>query len=133
MTLPATYVSILAEGASALRARERRLRDIALRRVNESAPLLAVRDTASLAMRLEGVSDWEWRTGFASTLLGGQDLSLVCELGAGGKRDDESQDPALLDTAAERAALVRLCEFLKQYTSGVFAFDDAAHVAREQS
>ena len=120
MQLPSDYLDVVKAGAAALREIGVQLRAVAERSPNTPELWLSVRDYEGLAARLADPDDWEWRHGFADLLLSPQDFGVLDEL-----LSEDPTGPALLP-AARRVAVARLREFLTQYDSREFEFEDPA-------
>jgi hypothetical protein len=117
MKLPADYLEIIDEGAAVLRALGAQLRrEIA---ANPNAPelWLSVRDYEGLAGRLADSDESEWHGGWVNLLLSGQDFGVLDELIA------RSDDPPVLVSSEQAAALSRMRRFLREYCDREFELD----------
>jgi len=119
--LPPSYKAILRDGAAALRHTAGLLRHRADREREPGETLLALRDIAGLAWRLECTEEWEWEQGFASLSLGGQDLAVLDSLIEENLKSSPYADDSIVDNGRRRGQqLATLRDFLARYTMGEF-------------
>jgi hypothetical protein len=114
LKLPADYLAIITDGASALRSVGQALRGAAAQNSATPELWLSIRDVEGLADRIGWLPDEEWRAGAAHLLITGQDVGVLEELVANpaavGYRSD----------AEATAKLARLHAFLRRYCAGEF-------------
>jgi hypothetical protein len=120
MKLPADYFELVGNGVAALRQLAGQLRVRAAEEPNAPELWLSVRDYEGLAGRLADSDEWEWRGGFASILISGQDFGVLDELLA--RRDGSP----ILASEEQAAALARLRQFLRRYCDREFELDEPA-------
>jgi hypothetical protein len=119
MQLPADYPDIIAAGVDVLRSVGAQLRTEAAQRPKAAELWLAVRDVEGLAGRLADASNAEWRQGFMSTFMNGQDLGVLDELlGVGADAGGRSRV-----RGAQADSIARLRRFLQQYGDREFELD----------
>jgi hypothetical protein len=123
--LPADYRAVVLDGVRVLRQVATELRVRAADAPGEPTYLLALRDVSGLADRLDGLSGWEWRGGFASLSVTPQDVAVLRELAAGADARSPYRDASRPAVPLRGAALRALARFLDRYLAHEFAFEDA--------
>lgn len=116
MKLPSDYLAVVGDGASALLAVGRALRNTVAGEPDREELWLSVRDVEGLAGRIADLPDEDWRTGAAGLWVTGQDVGVVEELVA-------KPVPAVAVPAELTARLARLHDFLRRYCDGEFESD----------
>ena len=118
MKVPTDYRDLVGHGVTVLLTLAAQLRLRATAQPHAPQLWLSVRDYEGLAGRLGDFDDSEWRAGMVRTFISGQDLGVLDELIA------RSADAPIHPSAEQAAALQRLRQFLHQYSTGEFEFDD---------
>jgi|GEM_PF-2163085 len=124
--LPADYPAVVLDGVRVLRQVATELRVRAADDPGEPTHLLALRDVSGLADRLEGLSGWEWRGGFASLSVVPEDVAVLRELADAADARSPYRDAPPPAVPRGGAALRALIRFLDRYLAHEFAFEDVS-------
>ena len=116
MQLPAEYMEIVADGASALIAIAARARAHAERNPARPELWLSVRDVAGLAGRMAEPDPFAWEEGFARLHFNGQDIGVLDDLLIGHGSETAASRYGVSDR--EATALHNLRTFLRAYSDG---------------
>ena len=120
MQPPVDFMRMVHDAATLLWSLGRELRAEAEKAPDRAELWLSTRDFEGLATRLGDADEWQWRNGFASLVVGGQDLAVLDEILLGSALMPRSL------TSAEQNVLRSLRQFLHQATNGSFKFDEPA-------
>ena len=116
MQPPTDFMGIVRDGARLLQSLAGQLRVRAERTPDEPELWLSVRDLEGLAGRLSEADEWQWRNGFATLLIGGQDLGVLDELHSGSSLSLQAL------TSSEQELLRSLRYFLQHAADNEFDF-----------